>query len=227
MIDQVDGKLTDWARSILPSVDVSFAAPNEVEKGEAVNMYLMEISSTAPLRSGHRPPLQITLRYLVTVKSDDLLAGHRMLGELMFAAMDDAEFEVEPEPVPVEVWRAFGVGPRPSFVLRVPLIVERPEDRAPLVKKPLVVKRSPLARLQGLVFGPGDIPIMGAAVELPSLGLSTSTDANGSFVFLAVPSDPPAKTVRVRAKGKEASVSADEAVLKSKPLIIRLEGMEV
>lgn len=227
MIDEVDGRLTDWARSVLQSADVSFAAPNEVDKGKVVIMYLMELVSTPPLRSGRRPPLQVSLRYLVTVRSDEPVDGHRMLGELMLAAMGNSEFEVEPDPVPVEVWRAFGVGPRPSFVLRVTVTLERREDLAPLVRKPLVVKRSPIARLQGVVCGPGDVPIMGATVELPVLGLTTKTDANGGFVFAAVPSEPPAKTIRVKAKGKEVSVSADEAILKSQPLIIRLEKMEV
>jgi hypothetical protein len=227
MIDQVDQRLKDWVSGVLGATEVSLAAPSQAESGQGVGLYLMELVQTPAPRSVRRPPLQISLRYLVTAWAEEYEKAHRMLGVLMFAAMENSEFEVEQDPVPVSLWVALSVRPRPSFVLRLPLRRERPEPHVPLVRLPLVIKGSPMAGLHGLVLGPGDMPVMGARVEVPALQLSTHTDPDGRFHFSAVPTDPPVKLLMVRAKGQELSIKIDEAVGFDEPLLIRLQGLEV
>ena len=226
MIDQVDGRLEQWVGTILEGANVSLAAPAASETGRGVSVYLVELLRTPPPRGARRPPLQISLRYLVTAWAETSAEAHRMLGELVFAAMEQPELEVERDPVPVALWTALGVAPRPSFVLRVPLQLERPEPTAPLVRVTPVVRQSPMQSLHGLVCGPGDVPVMGARVELPALHLSTNTDSQGRFHFPAVPSDPPVKFVLVRAKGQEHSVAAERAIIDGELLLIRLQGPE-
>jgi hypothetical protein len=227
MIEQIDERLKDWVGSILKDVTVSLAPPEPARKSRTVRIYLMEIVQSQVPRTIKRPPFQITLRYLVTAEDDDDQAAHRLLGELMVAALDTSEFEVESEPVPISLWSGFGVPPRPSFVLRTPLRIERPEPKVKRVLTPLVVTTTPMVALDGLVLGPGDFPLSDARVELPALQLSTHTDYKGHFRFAAVPAGPPDMMVRVNAKGREVTLStATEGRSNGEPLVVRIDRME-
>jgi len=228
MIDQVDRNMQDWIGSVLDGTAVSLLVPADAAKGQGVGLYLIELLQTPPARGTRRPPLQITLRYLVTSWAEDPQEAHRLLGELLFAAMDHPDFEVEQERLPLELWTALRVGPRPCFVLRVPLRRERLEKSAPLVRKPLIMKMSPVRQLQGRVLGPKEIPLMGAQVELPALLLSTQTDCDGRFNFPAVPADPTAVVLTVRAKGRSMTVhAADAAHDDTGTLVIHVADLEV
>ncbi len=225
MIDQVDQALASWVQKTLKDLDVSIAPPQAAEKGEGVGLFLLETIPTPPARVGRRPPLQITIRYLVTTWAESPYEAHRMLGELLFAALSNENYEVESESPPINLWTALGVPPRPSFLLRVPLRRVRPEPTVPLVRSPLVIKAAPLQRLTGIVLGPEDTPIMNARVELPALHLYTETDADGRFQFAAVPPRTRPSALRVRAKGKEFSLSTESAA-DNAPLVIRLQLTE-
>jgi|SRR5947209_1762858 len=226
MIDQVDRRLEDWIESALDQVEVSLAPPGENTTGRCVSLYLLELSSNPLPRGARRPPLQMMLRYLVTTRADKPEEAHRMLGELVIAAIENPEFEVELESLPVTVWSAFGIAPRPSFVLRVPFRHERPERLAPRVKHPVVIKQSSLRSLHGQIFGPESIPIMNARVELPALQLSTNTDSRGRFHFSAVPAEPRVKLLRVLAKGQEFSITTEQAERDDEPFVIHLQMEE-
>src|SRR5262249_32982745 len=136
--------------------------------------------------------------------------AHRLLGQLVFAAMENPEFEIDLTPVSVTVWNAFGVAPQPAFMLSVPVQKERPEPKPGFVRQPLLVKTSPMTTLYGVVLGPGEIPIAGARVEMRALHLSTQTDRKGRFCLAAVPSEPARKELEVKAKGRKLSVTAEE-----------------
>jgi hypothetical protein len=226
MIDQLDTKLAQWAGGILGETDVAFAPPQPSAPGRGVSLYLMEIVHTPVGRGVRLTPLQIILRYLVTTWAKQSEEAHRMLGELVFAALANTEFEVEQDPLPISAWAGFGVPPRPSFILRVPLRQERPEKRAPLVQHELVVKAALMRSLSGLVLGPGNIPLMNARVELPALQLATETDSSGRFYFAAVPAQPPARQLRVRARGQEVLVTMETGAPADAPLVIHLQLTE-
>ncbi len=227
MIDQVDQRLKDWVRTVLEAIDVSFEPPSVAKKESGIRLYLVELAHTMQSRKGRRPPLQISLHYLVTAWADKPEDAHRMLGELVFAAMGNSEFEVVLDPIPVAVWTAFGVPPCPSFILRLPLIYERPEPKAPLVREPLIVKFSPIISLNGVVLGPHNRPIMGAQVELPGMKMSSRTDAKGRFHFSAIPKELTTKRLLVKAKGQEFNINIEEMAGNGGPLIINLQEMEV
>jgi len=112
------------------------------------------------------------------------------------------------------------VAPRPAFRLRVPLARERSQDVAG-VKVPLLTQAMPAA-LQGRVVGPGDIPIPGALVELPAMGLSARTDIKGCFRFASVPAGTPLGRLEVRAKGAVLAVRAEELPTEEGALVVRL-----
>jgi hypothetical protein len=210
-VDEVDKHLEDWIGVVLGDVAVSLSAPDTSQEAKGVNLYLLDLVSAPAGRGVKELSLhRIILRYLVTVSDPDLHAMHRMLGELMFAAMDLPEVEVDLEPLSSAVWSALRLAPRPAFVLRVPLLRERPEKLAPPVPTEMIIKNASLRPLRGRVLGPGDIAIMGARVEVPALHISTATDFRGRFHFSAVPSNPPIKLLRVNAKGRTISVSVEK-----------------
>jgi hypothetical protein len=227
MIDQVDRQLKEWVSTVLQEVEVRLEAPKIADQARGIVIYLMDITALPPPSGTRIAPLQVALRYLVTSWSEDPEEAHRLLGELLFAAMENPEFQVEPESVPVESWKVFGVPPRPSFVLRVPLRRERTELKAkPVLAVPVVRTVSALG-LYGIVRGPNDVPLAGAEVDVPALRLTTHTNQQGGFYFAAVPGEGQIKTLRVKAKGRELNLSTrEDHPDASRPLLIRFDKME-
>jgi hypothetical protein len=225
----VDEQILEWVRSVLPGVDVGLSLPGSKPAISGVSVYLLDAASNAVPRGTLRPPLSITLRYLITTWAAEPEEEHRLFLDLLFAALDKPEkeppeFEVVAHPLPSELWTALDVVPRPSFFLQVPLKREREQKIAPPVRT-AVVASSPIRDVRGMVCGPRDTPIMGARVEIPILGVSTQTDSSGRFRFATGGSLP--IRIKVRAKGKEAEyVLAPAAANEDGPVIIRLPGLE-
>lgn len=227
MIDEVDRRLKEWVGTALQGIEVSFGPPNREKAGRRIDLYLVELKDKPPLRSAKRPPLQLSLRYLVTAWADDPEEAHRLLGQLVFAAMENPEFEIDLCPAPATVWRSFGVPPQPSFVLAVSVQKERPQPKVALIRQPLIVNASLVTSFHGVVLGPGDIPLAGARVEIRGLHLATQTDYRGRFRFSTVPSEPSEKLLEIKAKGRELSVTAEENHPEDgDPLVIRFNLME-
>lgn len=225
MIDTVDQRLKTWVGRVLPDAPVSLALPDANPTQRGVGLYLLELAPAPVLRTScatSRPPLRLVLCYLVTTHADSPENAHRLLGDLAFAALEESELEVELSPVPIEIWAALGVPPRPAFRLRVSLERERPVPAIPRVRMPLTTRAVPAVPLFGRVLGPGDFPIPNALVELPSLGLSVRSDARGVFRFASVPSGTPLGQLEVRAKGEVLAVRAEELPTEEGALLVRL-----
>jgi hypothetical protein len=226
MIDEMDRRLRDWAGSVVGGLPVSLAPPGREEAGEAaVSLYLLDLGESPSPRTPGPQPLELQLRYLVTTSARDPEEAHRLLSDLLFAALETEEMQVEMEPVPPALWQAFGVAPRPAFRFRVPLIKDREARPAPRVLEPVVVRAAPLARFDGVVLGPGDVPLAGARVALPALNLSARTDFQGRFHFGAVPRDATG-TLRVEARGRELSLTPEPPSEPESPRIVRFPLME-
>ena len=223
MIDETDRQLASWITKTLGSVSVSLDPPRADQSEKGVGLYLLELVQSTADRGTRRPPILMKLRYLITTHAAKPEEAHQMLGTLVIAAFDNADFEVEQEQLPVSLWSALGIPPRPAFVLQVPFRHERKQKIAPPVKVPLVVKRFPLRVLEGQIVGPENIPIMNARVDLPTLDLSTDTDSKGRFRFSSVPDAPGARQLRVRAKGQEFSINTEQAESDNEPLVIHLQ----
>ena len=222
-IDEIDRRLVAWIGDILDQVNVSLAPPAAAETARQVGLYLIELVQSQPARSTRRPPVTMTLRYLVTAQADKPEDSHQMLADLIVAAFQSTAFAVEQDPLPLSLWSSFGIAPRPAFVLRVPFKADLPEKRAPLVKKPMIIQHLPLVSFGGRILGPEDIPLMNVRVDLPSYELSTNTDSKGRFLFSAVPAVPGPKVLRVLAKGQEFSINTEQAGSEDDPLVIHLQ----
>ena len=227
MIDQVDRRLKDWIGGVLDPVEVHLEAPKVTGQCRGVSLYLFQLGPMPAPSTSKLPPLQLALRYLVTAWSDDLEEAHRMLGELVFAAMGTPEFQVDLGALPAETWRALGVPPRPSFVLCLPLRRARTEAPAKLVRSAPVVQTAAMVGLHGVVLGPNDVALAGAEVQIEALRLARRTGHYGRFYFTAVPGEGQRKTLRVKFKSLEQSVTTEEDFLDpNKPLVIRFGNLE-
>jgi carboxypeptidase family protein/uncharacterized protein DUF4255 len=232
MIEKVDQEIREWIGSVVTEAEVVLGLPGDSVQNEQIGLYLMDLAQGNCARVGKLPPLKINLRYLVTARSPRPEEAHRLLGELIFAALkkpekEAPEFEVVIEPLPVEAWAVLGAAPQPSFFLRAPLRQERPEPKVPLVREPIVLQPAPMRPLSGVVSGPGGIPVMGARIELASIGVAARTDEKGRFRFGGVPANAPLKFL-VQAKGKQQEIdySGQAAASGDEPLEIRLQFTE-
>lgn len=219
MIDEVDARLKTWVENVLGTVDVTLTPPREAQTDPVVHLYLLHIVPSLSSPDGKRAPVQVMLHYLVAVRAAQPEQAHRLLGDLIVAAIGNDEFTLEFEPLSVQTWIALGVEPQPAFILKVPLERELPEPDVALVRTPMVLRASSIASLQGVVLGPQDLPLYGALVELPDSRLYQRTDSHGRFRFPTVPADPPVKRVRVSAKGHELEMDIEQS---AEPLVIRL-----
>lgn len=222
MIDQVDANLKAWAQNVAGQVEVSLGPP-ATRTGTGVNLYLLGMQGRPPLRGGQGPPpIQVGLRYLVTTWSDAPEQAHRLLGQLVLAAIADPDLDVDLDTLPASVWPPFGVPPQPAFVVVTVLRQERPVPATKLVRD-LSVRWSPMTALAGTVLGPADTALADATVELPALGLATETDWQGQFQFARVPAGPGVKHLVVRARGLELAVDVAQT---AEPVTIRFTPLE-
>jgi hypothetical protein len=224
--ERIDERIKEWVERSVPDADVRFEPPAGTAGREGIGIFLLDLLDRQLPMGPDRAPLQLILRYLVTSVAADTAAANRTLLDLAFAAMDEPELTPEFAALDAHLWSALGVPPRPSFILHVPVQKEREQRRAAPVTEPLVVQSSAVRPYSGLVLGPGEIPVSGAYVELPSLQLSATTDARGRFRFAAVPADPPVKQLRVSARGRQFPVSVEEPDSDSEPAVIRLNLVE-
>lgn len=220
MLEQTDQQLQQWIANVLGKVPVSLTVPGA--DGAGINLYLLDLLPTPPPSTQRIAPLQFSARYLVSAWDDDPAVAHRQLGDLLLAALDDEEIEVDLEPIPAATWAAFGVAPRPAFFLRLLVRQSRPEPEVHYVRQPLRLQATPAVTLIGLVLGPEEIPIVGARVEVPSLNRSAMTDADGRFRFPGMPANGPAQLI-VKARGRTLAVSVSGPTSEAEPALITLD----
>lgn len=206
MIDLALEQLRTWVRQTVDVDAVVFEPPDCHDGPACISCYLLEVSEEPPLRGMNHAPLQFACHILITCKAPTQLESSSLLGRLIFAAMQHEEYKALLRPQPAELWRALGVKPMPSLLVRIPVRLERPRTPAPRVRQPLDVASSPLAQLSGVVLGPGGTPLADARVELPSLQRSTRTDAAGRFCIPGIALEPQAKQLRISARGEVLNI---------------------
>lgn len=220
MIEKADEEVTKWARAVLPTVDVTLGPPVQESDAPAVSLHLLELSHLPPARGAGPVGMQASARYVVTTAAADAETAHRLLGTLLFAAMERPDFDVGYHPVPPGLWAGAEVIPRAAFTLGVRLRIEPHVDPVPLVRGPLVVNGTPIGPLVGTVVGPGDIPVADAFIRLPALSASTRSDHRGRFRFATVPYGVPTD-ILVRAKASEFPFTIASPP-DSEPVVLRL-----
>ncbi|MGE3163638.1 MAG: Pvc16 family protein [Planctomycetota bacterium] len=240
MIDERDVYLKTWVEGVLGKVTVSFDMVGATATGAGVSLYLLRVTPDAtvmpvPRAPRARPPVRIALHYLITTWAESPLEAHRLLGELLARALEQPDFVVEAEGYPESAWLAFGIPPRPGFLLRATLQIERKVDPAKPVLYPLVIEHKPLERLYGQVLGPNETPLTGVVVEFSSGDsegppLEARTDADGRFHVVTLPGargrGRGAMKIRVRHRGRPTRIQTEGEAGEGVPLIIRVMSLE-
>ena len=225
MVDRQDRAVQEWIGTAAHPATVTLALPTNGDTPPGITLYLMDMISEPNNRGAHAP-LRITLRYLVTGGIGAFEDTHRMLGDVLLAALEHAEYEVEREQVPLAFWQAIGAAPRPAFVLRVPF--HRGREPAPMtrVRKAPMVQSVEVAPLIGIVLGPGNIPIVDALLEVPALGLAQRTDRDGRFAFRTIPAAPHTNMLRISAKGYVLSQPVTRVPTETDGLVVHFAPLE-
>ncbi len=222
--DEVNEIIKKWIVDTLGDIPVVIDAPGNSDQS-GVNVFLFDLMDFPPARTKSLAPLQYKLRYLVTTWGADTYEQNRMLTELVFSAYENHELDVDLSSVSAHLWSGFGVHPRPSFFIRIPIRKSLKEQIAKRVEKPVVLT-SVAASTWGKVVGPGDLPIVDALVEWPDLQKTTRTDKQGMFSFACTPSGPGGGRLRVTAKGVSVDARINQPGSESKPAIIRVNFKE-
>ena len=223
MIDAVDDQLSRWVEEVVPGANVTFDGPAGAT--DDVGLYLFEMADLPPARGEERPPLQVRLGYLLTTSGADVALAHKRLGKLLFAALTHPDWDVRFPGDIAEFWNAVGEPPRAGFILTVPLRQPVESEPAPPVRELLRVQGVGSRAFEGVVLGPGDVPISDAFIEIPSLALTTRSDTRGRFRFAAVPTSPAKQHLRVHAKARQFPFTIDSS--KPSPFMLRLDLAKV
>lgn len=222
MIGEIDTQVRGWIREAVHGAEVWLGPPLPGENRTGVGLHLLRILPEPSPRGARPPPLRIRLEYLVSTWAEAPSTEHRLLAEVVVAALSRDDVQVAPEPVSVSLWAAFGVPPRPGLLVVASLRVERSAKPAPLVREPPIVRWVASGALAGVVVGPGDVPVANARIELPALDLRVATDADGRFRFPRVPATAGETRLRVVARGRTQDVTR-ELPAGGAPLTIRFD----
>src|SRR6478672_6547643 len=98
MIDQADERMLEWVRTIVPNVPVAIAPPPASDAEAGVRIQLLSLAPVPAPRGAQRPPLELSLQYLVTTVAPDEADAHRWLGALAFRAMEEKDWTLASEP---------------------------------------------------------------------------------------------------------------------------------
>jgi hypothetical protein len=226
MIEQADKELQAWVQGTLPEVEVRLGVPGDFKGKKGVSLYLLALAEPLQAWVNRHMAKSIALRYLITTWAENDAEAHVLLGKLVFAALEKREYEFNLAELPATLWSAFAIAPRPSFTLWVPCFIEQPAPSISLVREPLVLRGTPIRSFHGIVVGPGEMPIMGAGVELPALQLRGQTNAQGRFFFATIPSEPHEFQLVVRAKGHVQNVTVEQPASDKDPFIVRFDAFD-
>lgn len=223
MLVTANQRLETWIRTVLTGPAVSFEPPRDTADEGAIWIHLLDLLPSPATSPSPRPSLCLSVRYLLTAWGQSPEAEHQLLGELVVAAMQCTEFDVEFQPVDMAFWQAFALPPRPGFTVRLRIEIERPRPAIPLIRTRARVRETGVTSLSGQVLGTGSVPLSGAEVSVPSLRLTTRTDHRGGFRFTSVPTGLASGSLRVRARGFERTVPLAGSAGRAAPLVIHFD----
>jgi hypothetical protein len=241
VLSDADGRLRAWLAEAAGDTTVASGLPEDDDEthrdtgagrgaGESgLTTYLLAIEP-APKLSGdpHRPvPVVLRLRYVVAAHGPSDAAALDLIDRLLAASVDaplPADLEVDFAPVPIDVWQALDVRPRPAVTVRVTARYAPPVPEVPVVRQPLEVIGAGVRRLRGTILGNGDVPLAGAEVVVAATQATTRTSDQGAFAFSSVPDslDPIRLAVRTKGRTFTADVRPDDG----EPVVVHCDLLE-
>lgn len=217
-VDSIAAELGDLINAKLPDVHCATVGTSQQRCGTGVELRLAGASPCPEPRTHDRLTTTLQLDFLITVTDPDVATEQRLYGELMFALLEVPEVTLVGHPAALDTCQALGLPAAAAVLVRIELGRDRVLGKAPLVRFPLVAEVGPVAELQGVVVGAGNLPVEGAVVTLANSDRVAITGADGAFRF-AVPSRASGKaTIRARSLTLTANLSAGTRSIISLPL---------
>jgi Carboxypeptidase regulatory-like domain len=240
VLSDADGRLRAWLAEAAGDTTVVPGTPADddtrrdtgADRGAgdpALTAYLLAIEPAPKLANDpHRPtPVVLRLRYVVAAQGPSDAAALELIDRLLAASVDSplpADLEVDFAPVPIDVWQALGVRPRPAVTVRVTARYAPAVPDVPVVREPLKVVGAGVRRLRGTVLGNDDVPLAGAEVVVAATQATTRTSASGTFEFASVPDTPDPVRLAVRTKGR--TFTADVRPDDGQPVVVHCDLLE-
>lgn len=228
-LTDADRAVRDWLRSLLGEDTVRFGTPSAPPSGEeaddepTMSVHALDlVHESSGSIDVHRPaPATVWVRYLLCATRPGSVRAFEHLDVVLSAVLDPRSSEGREVPVHLDsdvaalpLWSALGVPPRPGVVLRARTSISRAAKQAPPVTAPLRVEGGPVRSLSGRLVGPGEVPLAGAEVTVPSTGARSRTGTDGDFTLASVPTGPLALAIRVKGRSFDVAVEpSDEPVL--------------
>jgi hypothetical protein len=213
--DDVTRELVDWVKGRCPGVPATALGLADAAPQDGIGVRLIHVSPRMEPRARDRLIRTLALDYLISVRAGDPLAEHRLVANLAFAIMDVSDYELVTGQSAAQAYAAAGLPPAAGLVVRGH--ASRVDDiaQAPLVREPAITRVAPLGFVDGIVLGPGDVPVPGAVVILGDGDRSAVTGPDGRFRFASA-ADAPVR-VAARAHGRTnatAATAGEPAVIK-------------
>jgi len=240
VLSDADGRLRAWLAAAAGDTTVASGLPedDDTDRGTGaqrgagdtgLTTYLLAIEPARKMAPDpHRPaPVVLRLRYVVAAHGSSDAEALDLIDQLLAASVDaplPTDLEVDFAPVPIDVWQALGVRPRPAVNVLVTARYAPPVPEVPLVREPLKVVGGGLRLLRGRVVGNGDVPLAGAEVVVAATRATTRTSDQGAFEFSSVPDslDPVRLAVRTKGRTFTADVRPDDG----EPVVVHCDLLE-
>lgn len=234
-LSQIHNTFRAWTQTLTDQgLPARFAhAPQEDNQTLVVSALLLT-AKPDPKRRAHGPARRHTetrplakLRYLLSIGAPDADASlEQALVALLVQARDTTGMELLDEPLAPDWWLAYGLPPRPGFLLEASLTnIQQPQDAALVREHELEVVS--MRTVHGRVLAADDTPIANAEIRLMSTGQTVQSDRDGAFrLRLAViHSGAPNPWVRVQARGIQQQTRLPASGDDNEPWLIRIEAL--
>lgn len=176
-----------------------------------------------------RPPTRplALLRYLIAIDSPARgIEREQALLHLMVRAQRTAGMTVLCESPSTSLWLAWGVAPRPAFLLDVCVSQTMEVPAAPPVRE-VRLDLCQMRSVHGRVVAADATPVAGAEIQLLATGQMIRSDRQGAFHFQVGEPEPGGSfgRLRVRARGVEAVVDIPGAFTSEHPWLVRIDPL--
>lgn len=207
--------LVRWAGNALDGIQTRLGPPVTGRPGRGVSFQLLTVTpQPVPDAERHRR-LCASLRYIATAWAPDDAVAHNLLGRLVFAAMQQKEFELEREPPSMVLWRSLGVPPQPGVLVTC-------RASTPLPARRTIFATTPPSSLDGRVMGVDGRPVGEATVAVPRYDMYARTNEDGHFHLPALPSRE-RTTLVVQSHGDQQMVDFVRSGGRAPGLVIQLD----
>lgn len=160
-------------------------------------------------------PLRMRLRCLVYAGGPASTAL-----SLLDRVLSQQQEHLVPEEVPVQVWQAYGLAPRPGLYFDIPVQFTYEAARPSRVTESLLMQTVSLGTVRGRTVTGGGEPLSGMRVSTVD-GLAVAhTDARGNFTLRGVPAGGP---VRLVIAGHGLRFTAQVETGQQEPVVINCE----